>query len=143
MKTYIFITQFLEAKKILREIEVPEKMNLYQLAKAIIGAYGFDFDHAFGFFSKITTDWQLIESEKMYELFADMEDEGIEPTGAKSVEKTKIGEVWEKPGDKMMFLFDYGDDWRWIVTLKGFGEVAANIKYPCVIKKIGKAPKQY
>ena len=43
----------------------------------------------------------------------------------------------------MMFLFDYGDDWRWIITLKGFGKVAANIKYPRVIKKIGKAPKQY
>lgn len=143
MKTYIFETKFLEAKKIVREIKVPGKMNLYKFAEAIINAYDFDFDHAFGFFSKITTNWQLSESDKMYELFADLEDEGIEPTGAGSVKKTKIGKVWENIGDKMMFLFDYGDDWRWIVTLKGFGEAEKSVKYPRVIKKIGKSPKQY
>ena len=143
MKTYIFKTNFLHDKKIVREIEIPENINLYKFAEAIIGAYDFDFDHAFGFFSKITTNWQLAESDKMYELFADLEDEGIEPTGAGSVQKTKISEVWKSIGDKMMFLFDYGDDWRWIVTLAGFGETERNIKYPRITKKTGKAPKQY
>lgn len=42
MRTYIFKTQFLHAKKIVREIEVLETANLYQLAEAIVSAYGFD-----------------------------------------------------------------------------------------------------
>ena len=79
----------------------------------------------------------------MYELFADMKDEGIEPTGAGSVKKTKIGEVWKKVGDKMMMLFDYGDDWRFVVELSGFGEKQPKTKYPRIIKSIGNAPEQY
>ena len=128
MRTFIFKVNVLRAKKIVREIEVLENINLYKLAEAIVGAFGFDFDHAFGFFSEITNDWQLNKSEKMYELFADMEDQGIEPTGAESVEKTKISEVWQNIGDKMMMLFDYGDDWRFVVELIGFGEKQPKIK---------------
>lgn len=33
-----------------------------------------------------------------------MENQGIEPTGAKSVKKTKIDKVWKNIGDKMMML---------------------------------------
>lgn len=141
MKTFIFETSLLRDKKIVRRIEVLENINLYKLAEAIIGAYGFDFDHAFGFFNDISE--RYYDSEKKYELFTDMEDQGIEPTGAKSVKKTKIGEAWEKPGDKMLFLFDYGDDWLFVAELKGFGEKQPKIKYPCVLKSAGKAPEQY
>lgn len=143
MKTYIFKTQLLEEKKIVREIEIGETATLYQLAEAIIDAFEFTFDHAFGFFDKINTGWRLQESKKQYELFADREDEGIELTGAKSVKKTKISRVWKGIGDKMLFLFDYGDDWRWIVTLKGFGKKEAETKYPRVLKSVGDAPEQY
>jgi len=143
MRTFIFKVNLLRAKKIVREIEVLENINLYKLAEAIVGAFGFDFDHAFGFFSEITNDWQLNKSEKMYELFADMEDQGIEPTGAESVEKTKISEVWQNIGDKMMMLFDYGDDWRFVVELIGFGEKQPKTKYPRILKTTGKPPEQY
>lgn len=143
VKTYIFKTKFLHAKRIRREIEAPEDSSLYKLAEAIVGAYGFDFDHAFGFFSNITDGWPLSELKKSYELFTDLEDEGIEPTGAKSVKKTKISEVWKRPEDQMLFLFDYGDDWRWIVTFKAFGEKRAGVKYPRVLSAQGEAPEQY
>lgn len=141
MKTYIFKTQLLHAKRIQRKIEVPDDFSLYKLAEAIINAYGFDFDHAFGFFSTIGE--RYFDSERKYELFADMKDEGIEPTGAKSVKKTKISKVWKNIGDKMLFLFDYGDDWRWIVTLERFGENQPGIKYPRVLSSKGDAPEQY
>ncbi len=141
MKTYIFKTNLFRDKKIIREIEVPENMNLYKLAEAIVDAYGFNFDHAFGFFSTIGE--RYFDSDKKYELFADMKDEGIEPTGAESVEKTKISQVWKKVSDKMLFLFDYGDNWQFAVELIGFAEKKSEIKYPCVLKKVGKAPEQY
>ncbi len=142
MKTCIFKTQLLQAKRVQREIEVPEDFSLYALAKAIVGAYNFDFDHAFGFFRKITNGWDLVGVEK-YELFADLEKEGIEPVDAGSVKHTKARDVWKEPKDQMLFLFDYGDDWRWIVTLKEFGEKRAGAKYPRVLLSQGEAPKQY
>ena len=141
MKTYIFKTKLLNDKEIIREIEAAENINLYKLAEAIVGAYGFDFDHAFGFYSNMKEDY--FKSERMYELFADIKSKDIEPTGAESVEKTKIGEVWEKIGDKMMMLFDYGDGWQFAVELIGFGKKEAKTKYLRLLKSIGKAPEQY
>lgn len=142
MKTYIFKINLFHNKKIIREVEVLGNFNLYKLAEAIINAYNFDFDHAFGFFSKIV-ETRFYDSEKKYELFTDMEDEGIEPTGAESVKKTKIGEVWKNIGDKMLFLFDYGDNWLFVIELVGFGIKDVKTKYPCVTKSVGKAPRQY
>lgn len=143
MKIDIFRIKFLNNKKTIRELEVLEDINLFGLAEAIVSAYGFDFDHAFGFFSKITVGWELSESDKRYELFADMADEEIEPTGAKSVKETRASEVWKNIGDKMMFLFDYGDDWRFVVELVGFREEQSKIKYPRLINSTGTAPVQY
>ncbi|MFA4880010.1 MAG: hypothetical protein WC650_00100 [Candidatus Doudnabacteria bacterium] len=142
MKTYIFKTNLFHNPKIVREIEIPENANLYKLAETIVNAYNFDFDHCFGFFSKIA-EYGYFDSEKKYELFADLKNEGIEPTGAGSVKKTKIKEVWQQKGDKMMFLFDYGDNWQFIVKLIDFSQKKPNIKYPRVLKKIGRAPRQY
>ena len=144
MKTYIFKTNLFRDKKVIREIEVPESIALYKLAEAIVGAYGFTFDHAFGFFNKIA-ETRYFDSERKYELFTDLIEEGedLEPTGAGSVKKTKTSEVWGNVGDKMMFLFDYGDNWRFIVELVDFGEKKAKQKYPRVIKKVGTAPEQY
>ena len=139
MKTYIFKVHLFHDKKVVREIEVLKSSNLHKLAEAIVKSYYFDFDHAFGFFSTISE--QYYKSEKKYELFADMED--IEPTGAESVKSTKVSEVWKNLGDKMLFLFDYGDNWLLVVELIKFGEKEAKKKYPRVVKKVGLAPEQY
>lgn len=141
MKTYIFKTKLLSDKEITREIEITEGVSLYKLAEAVIGAYDFDFDHAFGFYSSMKDHY--FKSERMYELFADLEEDGIEPTSAGSVKKTKIGEVWKKIGDKMTMLFDYGDGWRFMVELKDFGEKQPKIKYPRLLYSKGIAPDQY
>ncbi len=139
MRTYIFKTYLFRDKKIVREIEIPEDFNLYKLAKAIVEAYDFDLDHAFGFFSDISD--HPYRSKEKYELFADMND--VEPTGAKSVKKTKISEVWKDKGDKMLFLFDYGDCWYFVIELVDFGQKEPKKKYSYLVKKVGKAPEQY
>jgi len=142
MKTYIFKIHLFHDKKVVREVEVLEGSNLYKLAKAIVKSYDFDFDHAFGFFSTISESGYF-KSERKYELFTDLEDEGIEPTGAGSVKKTKTSEVWKNLGDKMLFLFDYGDTWLFVVELIQFGKKEDKKKYPRVVKKVGLAPEQY
>jgi hypothetical protein len=58
--------------KLYREIEIEGNRSLGDLAEAIVGAFDFSFDHAFGFYSKLTGRYH--ESPEQYELFADMED---------------------------------------------------------------------
>jgi hypothetical protein len=140
MKTFIFHTYLFENKSLSREIEVLDNTGLYELAEAIVNAYDFEFDHAFGFFSNITKR-NCFDSERKYELFTDLDD--IEPTGAGSVKKTKVDDVWRNAGDKMLFLFDYGDDWRFVVELKDFREKEEKAEYPRLLTKTGKSPTQY
>src|SRR2546421_9713421 len=123
MKTHIFEINLLEhpsaRRRVMREIEVRKDTGLYDLAEVIVDAYGFDFDHAFGFFSRTGEDY--FDSEKKYELFADMPDIAAEHPGSGSVQRTKVSDVWNILGETMLFLFDYGDMWRFTVRLIGFG----------------------
>ena len=70
-------------------------------------------------------------------------DDWIEPTDSGSVKKTIAGQVWKNLGDKMLFLFDYGDDWLFKVEVKSIGEKRQGLKYPRLLKIVGKAPEQY
>jgi hypothetical protein len=124
--------------KLYRDVELASGRSLYDLAAAIVGSFGFDFDHAFGFYSKLSGRYH--DSPHRYELFADLEDGGSD---AESVQRTRIDAVFRRVGDKMLFLFDYGDGWRFTVELIGLGERAPNTRYPRVIASAGKAPAQY
>ncbi len=120
-----------------RIIAISENFTLYQLADAICGSFDFDFDHAFGFYNNIKS---LRNSVECYELFADMEDVDSE---CKSVEKFRISKVFSQINKKMLFLFDYGDEWRFIVELKGIKTTDEQPKYAAVVKSVGDAPLQY
>ena len=37
-----------------RDIEIEDAKSLYKLAEAIVSSFGFDFDHAFGFYTGLT-----------------------------------------------------------------------------------------
>ena len=145
MKTFIFEVRLLRHGNVSRTIEIPEAFSLYRLAEGVIGAFGFDFDHAFGFFDSDQGTGHIFAAERKYDLFTDMieQDQDIEPTGAGSVKKTMVSEVWRKQGDRMVMLFDYGDDWRFTVLVKAEGVWDKKKKYPAVLEKTGRAPKQY
>jgi hypothetical protein len=85
---------------IYREIEVESRKTLSDLAEAIVHAFGFDFDHAFGFYPKLTGH-DVMRSQPKYELFADMEG----GTDVKSV-KTRVAAAFPDVGHKMLFLYD-------------------------------------
>jgi hypothetical protein len=78
--------------KLYRDIELPSDRTLYDLAAAIVRAYGFDLDHAFGFFPKVTGN--IYDATPRYELFADMG----EADGSLSVKRTTVAEAFPKFG---------------------------------------------
>ena len=129
----------LQSSKVQRDIEVEAGKSLFHLAEAIVNAFGFDFDHAFGFYSG-NTPQTLMDALPKYELFTDMG----EPTdGALGVKRTKIATAFPRVGHAMMFLFDYGDEWMFRVELIGAGQKVARRRYPRVVASHGKAPEQY
>ena len=46
-------------------------------------------------------------------------------------------------GHTMLFVFDYGDDWHFRVSLKATGTKAAKVRYPRIVAAHGDAPPQY
>ena len=125
----------LDAKRY-RELEIESSSALYDLAEAVIDAFGFDFDHPFGFYSKLTGN--IYRSPICYTLFADMgEDE--DP----GVRDTQIATVFSSARAKMALLFDYGDQWLFKVETIGRGSKQSGTKYPRVTKSVGEAPEQY
>ena len=138
-KTFILRAAFDGQKSIYRDIEIEPSKSLYRLAEAIVKAFDFDFDHAFGFYSGLTPA-KLTQVDPRYELFADM---GEADPAVFSVKKTKVSQAFPDIGHTLIFLFDYGDDWRFRVSLKDTGEKQPKVRYPRVVTIRGDAPPQY
>ena len=58
-----------KTNRIIRKIQIAETKSLYNFAKVITQAFGFYFDHCFGFYSNPK---KYHDSEKAYELFYDL-----------------------------------------------------------------------
>jgi hypothetical protein len=125
--------------KVYRDIEIGAAQTLYVLARAIVSAFDFDFDHAFGFYTSLTRK-QMLTKHPLYELFADM---GEADRGAISVKKTKVADAFPNIGHTLMFLFDYGDEWLFRVKLIEARTKIAKVRYPRVVATRGEAPVQY
>ncbi|MBN1870375.1 MAG: hypothetical protein JW847_07375 [Candidatus Omnitrophica bacterium] len=140
---YVFeatMTHYSEGKNIMRRVAVSGNKSLYHLAQVILGAFDFDCDHCFGFYGDIHKHPGKEQTE-IYEAFVDAH---VEPTSelAKSVERTKITTAFNEVGKKMLFMFDYGQDWRFVVELKEIQKESTE-KLPKVLCSVGVAPPQY
>jgi hypothetical protein len=124
--------------KIYRDIEIASTSSLYTLAQAIVRSFDFDFDHAFGFYN--TLKGNIYDSPVRYELFVDIgEGEG----DARSVKRTRVVKAFPLVGAKMRFLFDYGDEWEFLVALVERKPKDPKVKLPRLLISAGKAPAQY
>lgn len=136
-KTLTFKVSLSENPQIEREIALAEGQTLYTLAEAIIDSFDFDLDHCFGFYDSYGKG---IKPAKVYVLFKDIGEE-CEPH-AKGVKKTTVAEAFTLD-KRLVFLFDYGDGWKFDVKLTGIEQEGHTSKYPFLISKTGKSPEQY
>ncbi len=119
-----------------RDFEILSSKTLHDLAGEIVRVFGFDFDHAFGFYSKLTGN--IFRSPVKYELFSEPGE-----SEARSVKRTRILEAFPTVGAKMTFLFDYGDGWQFRIEAIGQNRKEPGAKYPRLVKTVGEAPEQY
>src|SRR5690349_980924 len=103
--THIFRVSLKDRRSVRCDIEIESTKSLADLAGAIVQAFDFDFDHAFGFYPE-SKGRAVVRGRRAYELFADMD----AATEARSVRKTKVAQAFTEVGQAMIFLFDYGDE---------------------------------
>ncbi|HMV41827.1 MAG TPA: hypothetical protein PK079_09415 [Leptospiraceae bacterium] len=123
-------------EKSYRVLSIPNKQTLSMLAQFILTSFDFELDHEYGYFDNIE-NW--IQSQEIYLMDGDA---SFRSTGY--VTKVTVGEVFNVPDKKMLFLFDYGDEWSFIIELIRTEVPAGNVKFtPKVIEKKGNPPPQY
>lgn len=130
------IVQAALRKRLYRDIELVSASTLADLAETIVAAFGFDMDHAYGFYSKLTGN--LFDSPRRFELFAN-----VEGQRSRSVKSTRVTTAFPRAGSTMTFLYDFGDEWRFRVEVVGTGSTEAGGAYPKIIRSVGTAPMQY
>ena len=120
-----------------RILAIPGECTLYELAGSVINAFDFDFDHAFGFYDNIKSWTDSVERyESSTGIIEELQD-------SRNAGRTKVNEVFGEPGKKLLFLYDYGDEWHFIVQLKETRAPEKDTKYPQIVESVGKAPPQY
>jgi hypothetical protein len=132
--------------KLYRDVEIDSAASLSALAEAIIAAFEFDFDHAFGFYSTLEGNYRA--APEKYELFADTEDSDSDAANAPqadagNVTQTAVSKAFPKAGRKMLFVFDYGSEWCFQVELVKLGGKQPGRRYPRLLGTEGDAPEQY
>lgn len=136
--TQIFRAALLGKRTVYRDIEIETTRSLHDLAEAITGAFEFDFDHPFGFYSG-STSGTIVKQQPMYELAADTGGE----TEARSVKKTSVLLAFPRKGHVLTLVFDYAANWQFHVEMTGKGETAPKLRYPRLVGSKGTAPDQY
>lgn len=131
--------KFTDEKRIIRKIQIAGTKSLYNFAEVIVKAFGFQFDHCFGFYDNFQ---RFPDSQKSYELFVDTGEEPSNPL-TKGVKNTKISQAFKDSGERMLFLFDYGDEWHFAVELKEIKRAEKRDLKPKILESTGKAPLQY
>jgi hypothetical protein len=110
-------------------IAIPASHTLEWLASTILTAIEFDSDHLYHF----EYENPLGAIERINHDFID------EGPWASDV---RVGDVPLRVGQKMTYLYDFGDNWEFEVTLEQVDRAQA-VKKPCVLEMHGALPEQY
>lgn len=113
-----------------RRIELSYQHSLLDLHDAIQSAFRFDDDHLYTFFMDGNRN-----SRNAYD--SPNCEEGP------FVDEVSIGELELYEGQRILYLFDYGDSWEFDVLLEKIDSSRKLPSKPKIIEKKGKAPKQY
>jgi hypothetical protein len=119
-------------------LEAPAKASLYDLAEAILDAIDFDNDHAFAFCDNLRNPYR---SDVKFTLFADMGEE--DDPSVIGVSSATVTDAFPKKTSKMVFHFDYGDDWVFLVTCKDITESDSRKMKITTTSVTGTPPVQY
>lgn len=129
-KSYIFKAATGYRKGIWRKIQISTGATLDELSSAILYAFEFDHDHLYAFYMDEKgrkRNVPVYYSPQCYDV--------------SQADRVTLDQLGLTPGSKFLYLYDFGDEWHFTITLeKEVGEVS-NVPY--VIAARGEAPEQY
>jgi hypothetical protein len=131
VKTYTLRVNHRALPKVWRDIEIAEDQNLEDLHLTIQQAYDWMDDHLYSFFM----------SGKEHDRSSEIGSPGSESN--RHTHQMTIESLELIPEKKFLYLFDYGDNHEFDVTVLSINPQASKGKYPKIIAKQGKAPPQY
>lgn len=113
-----------------RRIAIPAQLYLDDLSDSILGAFEFDDDHLYQF------DYPNRFGSTTSVCHPDMDDLPL-------TTEVRIGDVPLRPGTSMVYLFDFGDNWRFDVQLERIDPIDPAMRKATILESHGKAPQQY
>ena len=128
---FIFKIQIKEISKppVWRRLVIPETFSFHQLHLVIQDAFGWYNCHLYEFTPKAYSGGLSIQ----------LPHEESEPE-EKDSRETKLNEYFEKEGDQLVYVYDFGDSWEHSVVLK---EIEPNkVTTPSCIGGKGKCPPE-
>jgi hypothetical protein len=78
----------------------------------------------------LTQFWEMLHTSAMLDAQRD-------------VRETSLQSLRLRPKQEFMYLFDYGDEWRFKVRVHAIGEADPEAQYPRLVETVGRAPNQY
>lgn len=85
---------------------------------------------------------QMLQMGSPFAAAADDDDEDEEAAG--DVRTTPLASLNLRKGQNFLYLFDYGDEWRFNVKLHAINENGdPDAEYPRIVESVGAAPQQY
>jgi len=117
-------------KTVWRMISIGFNHSLDDLHLAIQDAFDFDNDHLYSFFM----DGKRYSRDRY---------ESPNCEDGPYADEAIIGELGLYTGQKILYLFDYGDSWEFEVQLLKINEGEEPVKQPQIIDSKGEAPEQY
>jgi hypothetical protein len=113
-----------------RKIQLSYLHTLLHLHEAIQDAFDFDDDHLYSFFMDAKR-----YSRNVYE--------SPNCKNGPYVDEMTIGELELYEGQRILYLFDYGDSWEFNVVLEKIDNSGPVPLNPKIVEKKGKSPEQY
>ncbi|MCK9269425.1 MAG: plasmid pRiA4b ORF-3 family protein [Bacteroidales bacterium] len=114
-ETFQFKVQLKNISKppVWRRIAVPSYFTFGQLHSVICAVFGWSGAHLYSFSPSGYGSSPEITLSDEWDLFADMESgDSLDAT------ETRLSEFFDKEGQHMIYIYDFGDDWTHVVTLE-------------------------
>jgi hypothetical protein len=120
-------------RRIWRVIAMLDDQTLEDLHYAIQDAFGWDNDHLYAFFLSGRA-W-----DSMTEVSGPFGGDVEPPT----TDEVILADLELRPGQKVLYIFDFGDDLRHEIEVVGSFPLPANGPFPRIVESHGEAPPQY
>lgn len=132
MQAVLITAKLVDAPEVWRRIAVREDQTLVDVHEALQTAFGWENDHLYAFWLS-GEFWDGPDTEYTAP---------FEPEPGVKTADIALSELPLADGQSIAYLFDFGDEWRVLLTIGSF-DAADGGSYPRLVAREREAPPQY